>query len=75
MANAKRLPILREMAKESEYPEVVWELAAEIRVGNGDGTGTGDGRSPMRKVLGCAREGSAVLPIKQRHSRAIRPTR
>lgn len=69
MATSKRWPILREMAKEGGYPEVVWELAAEMPSGYREYAGHKWRLLPQAEGLGCARWGIPVLPWKQRRQR------
>jgi hypothetical protein len=69
MASAKGWPILREMAKESGYPDTVWQLAAAMPSGEGR---RGWRLLPQAEGLGCARWGMPVLPWKQRLQRERR---
>jgi hypothetical protein len=69
MATSKQWPILHEMAKEGGYPEVVWELAAEMPSGVRIYAGHRWSLLPQTEALGCARRGIPVLPWKQRRQR------
>lgn len=66
MASAKRWPILREMAKDGAYPEVIWELAADMPSGVWEWFGRRRPLLPRAEGLGCARWGIPVLPWKQK---------
>ena len=68
MATAKRWPILREMAKEGGYPDLVWQLAAAMP--SGEWPPRGWPLLPHAEGLGCARWGLPVLPWKQRRQEA-----
>jgi hypothetical protein len=72
MATSKHWSILREMAKEGAYPEVVWELAAEMPRGYRLYAGHHWRLLPQAEALGCARRGIPVLPWKQRRQRERR---
>jgi len=70
MATSKRWPILREMAKEGQYPaRTISELAADMPSGKGR---RGWRLLPQTEALGCARWGIPVLPWKQRLQRERR---
>jgi hypothetical protein len=66
MATAKHWPILREMAKDGAYPELVWELAAAMPSGVWKWGPHTWRLLPHAEGLGCARWGIPVLPWKQR---------
>jgi hypothetical protein len=66
MATSKRWPILREMAKDGAYSEVVWELARDMPSGHWEWAGKRHRLLPRAEGLGCARWGMPVLPWKQR---------
>jgi hypothetical protein len=67
MATSKRWPILREMAADGAYPNLIWQLAAAMPSGKWPPRG---GRLlPHAEGLGCARHGIPVLPWKQRLQR------
>jgi hypothetical protein len=72
MATARSWPILHEMAKDGAYPEVVWELAAEMPSGHWEWNGHRHPLLPRAEGLGCARWGIPVLPRKQRLQRERR---
>lgn len=69
MATSKHWPILREMAKEGAYPEVLWELAREMPSGVWEWDGKTHPLLPKAEGLGCARFGLPVLPRKQKLQR------
>lgn len=69
MATSRHWPILREMAKEGAYPEVIWELAREMPQGYREYAGHRWRLLPQAESLGCARWGIPVLPWKQRRQR------
>jgi hypothetical protein len=66
MATSRHWAILREMAKDGAYPEVVWELAADMRSGYWEWAGRRHPLLPRAEGLGCARWGIPVLPWKQK---------
>jgi hypothetical protein len=72
MATSRHWAILREMAKDGAYPEVVWELAAEMPSGHWKWAGRVHPLLPRAEGLGCARNGMPVLPWKQRLRRERR---
>jgi hypothetical protein len=72
MATAKHWPILREMAKDGAYPEVVWELAAAMPSGEWIWAGHRRRLLPHAEGLGCAHLGLPLLPWKQRLQRERR---
>jgi hypothetical protein len=63
MTTSKRWPILREMAPEGAYPNLIWQLAAAMPSGEWR---RGWRLLPHAEGLGCARQGIPVLPWKQR---------
>jgi hypothetical protein len=63
MATSRRWPILREMAKDGAYSNLVWQLAAAMPSGEWR---RGWRLLPHAEALGCARWGIPVLPWKQR---------
>ncbi len=67
MASARHWAILREMAKEGGYPDLVWQLAAAMP--SGEWPPRGWPLLPHAEGLGCARWGLPVLPFKQRRQR------
>jgi hypothetical protein len=69
MATSRHWPILHEMAKEGAYPELFWELAAEMPSGHREYAGHEWRLLPQAEALGCARRGIPVLPWKQRLQR------
>jgi hypothetical protein len=69
MAMSKHWAILREMAKEGAYPEVLWELAREVPSGVWEWDGKTHPLLPKAEGLGCARFGLPVLPRKQKLQR------
>lgn len=66
MATAKHWSILREMNRDGDYPEVVWQLAAAMPSGVWDWGPHRWRLLPHAEGLGCARWGIPVLPWKQR---------
>jgi hypothetical protein len=66
MATSKHWAILREMAKEGAYPEMIWELAAEMPSGYWEWAGHRHPLLPRAEGLGCARLGLPLLPSKQK---------
>jgi hypothetical protein len=66
MATSRRWTILREMAKDGAYPEVVWELAADMPNGYWEWNGRRHRLLPRAEGLGCAHRGIPVLPWKQK---------
>jgi hypothetical protein len=64
MGTAKHWSVLREMVKEGDYPEVLWELARNMPTG----VWTWDGKThpllPKAEGLGCASFGVPVMPSK-----------
>ena len=69
MATSRHWPILHEMAKDGAYPELVWELTAEMPSGYREYAGHKWRLLPQAEGLGCARRGIPVLPWKQRLQR------
>ncbi len=69
MATSKRWPILREMAKDGAYPDVVWELSAAMPSGYWEWAGRRHRLLPHAEGLGCARRGLPLLPWKQERQR------
>jgi hypothetical protein len=69
MATSKHWAILREMAKEGAYPEMIWELAAEMPSGYWEWAGHRHPLLPRAEGLGCARLGLPLLPSKQKIQR------
>jgi hypothetical protein len=69
MTTSRHWPILREMAKEGAYPEVLWELAGEMPSGVWKWDGKTHPLLPKAEGLGCARFGLPVLPRKQKLQR------
>jgi hypothetical protein len=69
MATSKHWAILREMAKEGAYPEVLWELAREMPSGVWKWDGKTHPLLPKAEGLGCARSGIPVLPRKMKLQR------
>jgi hypothetical protein len=65
MATSRHWKILREMAKEGAYPELIWELAAAMPQGHYVYAGHVRRLLPKAEGLGCARWGIPVLPWKQ----------
>ena len=72
MATARHWPILREMAKDGAYPDVVWELAAAMPSGVYHYYTHTWRLLPRAEGLGCARWGIPVLPWKQKLQRERR---
>jgi hypothetical protein len=66
MATSRRWPILREMTTDGDFPEVVWELAADMPNGYWEWNGRRHPLLPRAEGLGCALRGIPVLPWKQR---------
>ncbi len=66
MAGSRHWPILREMEKDGAYPDLVWELAADMRRGYWEYAGRRHPLLPHAEGLGCARWGIPVLPWKQK---------
>jgi hypothetical protein len=66
MSTSRRWTILREMAKDGAYPEVVWELAADMPSGYWEWNGRRHPLLPRAEGLGCAHLGIPVLPWKQK---------
>lgn len=66
MATSRRWPILREMTKDGAYPEVVWELARDMRLGHWEWAGRKHPVLPRAEGLGCAHLGIPVQPWKQK---------
>lgn len=64
MATSKRWPILREMAEDGAYPNLVWQLAAAMP--SGEWPPRGWRLLPRAEGLGCAHLGIPVLPWKQK---------
>jgi len=60
MATSKHWPILREMTKDGAYPEVVWELARDLRRGYWEWAGRKHPVLPRAEGLGCAHLGIPV---------------
>lgn len=71
MATARHWPILRKMAKDGAYPELVWDLAAAMPSGVWQ-RGPHRWAVPHAEGLGCARMGIPILPWKQRLQRKRR---
>lgn len=69
MATSKHWRILHEMAKEGAYPEILWELAAEMPSGYREYAGHKWRLLPQAEALGCARLGLPLLPRKQKLQR------
>lgn len=69
MATSTSWPILREMNKDGDYPEVVWELAAAMPSGVWEWGPHAWRLLPHAEGLGCARWGMPVLPWKQQRQR------
>jgi hypothetical protein len=69
MATSRHWSILREMAKEGGYPEVVWELAAAMPSEHWEWNGHQHRLLPHAEGLGCARWGLPLLPRKQKLQR------
>jgi hypothetical protein len=69
MATSRRWPILREMATEGAYPQILWELAAAMPSGHWDRGGHHWRLLPRAEGLGCARIGIPLLRWKQRRQR------
>jgi hypothetical protein len=66
MATSRHWPILREMNRDGDYPELVWQLAAAMPSGFWDWGPHHWRLLPHAEGLGCARRGIPVLPWKQR---------
>jgi hypothetical protein len=73
MATSRRWPILREMAKDGAYPQMIWTLAAEMPRGYWDWHGHHRPLLPRAEGLGCARLGLPLLPRKQKLQRERGP--
>jgi hypothetical protein len=69
MRTSKRWPILREMAKEGAYPQVVWEISKWMPNGYFEWAGHKRRLLAQAEGLGCARDGLPLLPWKQRRQR------
>jgi hypothetical protein len=69
MATAKRWPVLRQMAKEGGYSEVVWEIAEAMPKGYFAWAGHKRRLLAQGEGLGCARLGVPLLTWKQRRQR------
>ena len=69
MATSKHWQILREMAKEGEWPETIWDLAREMPSGVWEWNGHQHPLLPRAESLGCARLGLPLLPRKQKLQR------
>jgi hypothetical protein len=69
MATSRHWAILREMAKDGAFPEVIWELAAEMPSGYWVWAGHRHPLLPHAEGLGCARLGLPLLPRKQKLQR------
>jgi hypothetical protein len=69
MATSRHWKILREMAQEGAYPEVLWELAREMPSGVWEWDGKTHPLLPKAEGLGCARFGIPVLPRKMKLQR------
>jgi hypothetical protein len=65
MATSRGWPILREMAKDGAYPDVIWELAGDMANGYWEWNGRRHRLLPRAEGLGCAHLGIPVLPWKQ----------
>ncbi len=72
MATSRHWPILREMNKDGDYPEVVWEIAAAMPRGYWVWAGHKRRLLPHAEGLGCARLGIPLLPRKQKLQRERR---
>jgi hypothetical protein len=72
MATSKNWSILRKMAKDGAYPELIWELAAAMPSGYWQWNGRKWRLLPHAEGLGCARWGLPVLPRKQQRQRERR---
>jgi hypothetical protein len=66
MATSRHWPILHEMAKDGAYPEVVWELAADMARGYWEWNGHRHPLLSHAEGLGCALWGIPLLPWKQK---------
>jgi hypothetical protein len=66
MGTSRQWPILREMNRDGDYPELVWQLAAAMPSGFWDWGPHHWRLLPRAEGLGCARWGIPVLPWKQR---------
>ncbi len=73
MATSKRWSILREMAKDGAYPQLIWELAAAMPSGHWEWNGRQRRLLPHAEGLGCARWGLPLLPWKQQRQRERAP--
>jgi hypothetical protein len=69
MATSRHWAILREMAREGAYPELIWELAAAMPSGRWQWAGHVWRLLPHAEGLGCARLGLPLLRWKQRRQR------
>jgi hypothetical protein len=69
MATARHWPILREMVKDGDYPEVLWETAAAMPSGYWEYAGHQRRLLPHAEGLGCARLGLPLLSSKQKLQR------
>jgi hypothetical protein len=69
MATSRHWRILREMAPDGAYPDLIWELAREMPSGHRIWAGRRWRLLPQAEGLGCARQGIPVLPWKQRLQR------
>lgn len=69
MGTSKHWPILREMAKEGGYSEVVWEIAEWMPKGYFEWAGHKRKLLAQAEGLGCARWGLPLLPRKQKLQR------
>lgn len=71
MATSKHWAVLREMEKDGAYPELIWELAADMRRGYSEWNGHKRPLLPRAEGLGCARRGIPVLPWKQKRQNKV----
>src|SRR5262249_44616985 len=69
MATSEHWPILREMAKDGAYSNLIWDLAASMPSGRWQRGPHNWRLLPHAEALGCARQGIPVLPWKQRRQR------
>ena len=69
MGTSKHWPILRKMAKEGGYSEVVWEIAEWMPKGYFEWAGHKRKLLAQAEGLGCARKGIPLLPRKQKLQR------
>jgi hypothetical protein len=69
MATSRHWPILREMTKEGEYSEVVWEIAGWMPKGYFEWSGHKRDLLAQAEGLGCAHFGVPLLPKKMKIQR------